>query len=103
MATIRYWHFRLHQWIHDDLLPKGGATACAIIEGDAVRLGVAVCSLKDVYCRAKGREEAYGQAQAVPDVTLLGMPAPHVLAGLARILASERSASIHRGRGGELR
>lgn len=105
MALIRYWHFRLYSWLHDGAPPyaKGGATVCAIIEGEKVRLGAIVCSLKDVYCKAKGREEAFSWAQAVPDITLFPLPCARVLAAMVSALAHDKARAIHKGKGGMLK
>ncbi len=100
MAAIRYWHFRLWSWPLRDLQARGGATVCAIIEGQKARLGVAVCSLKDTYCKTTGRYAAYEYAEAVPDLTLEPLPEPRVLAGIATAMARARMTAIHKGKGG---
>ena len=55
----RYWFFHFRLYDGNRPLPRGGITVCAReIDGGVLRMGAAICSGLDTFCKQKGREIA---------------------------------------------
>ena len=99
MAETKYWHYRLTEGdrIWDKPLLKGGATVCAVIEGNRIRIGVAVCSLKDAFCRKTGRDVAREAAANVETcMTIEPVPDRQLLHVILNDLVAKKMAAIYR-------
>jgi len=61
----KYWFFHLRIHRGGRVLPRGGITVCAReIDGGMLRMGAALCSGFDTFCKKTGREIAQRRADA---------------------------------------
>jgi len=96
--TTRFWHFRRFTWHSDDPCARGGVTVCAVTEGIRTRFGVAVCSLKDTYCKATGRILSLRRTGALDGVALVGQVTGHLLMPLVEPMAQCAAEDIYRAK-----
>lgn len=62
MSAIRYWHFRLSDG-NGGMTARGGVTiAVTLLSDGREALGIAICSLRDTFAKARGRTIASGRA-----------------------------------------
>ena len=93
--TTRFWHFRRFTWHSDDPCARGGVTVCAVTEGIRTRFGVAVCSLKDTYCKATGRILSLRRVSDDDSVAVVGPSTAHLLVPLVGALATRAAEDIY--------
>ena len=68
---------------------------CAVTEGIRTHFGVAVCSLKDTYCKATGRILSLRRTGALDGVAVVGQVTSHLLVPLVETMAQWAAEDIY--------